>query len=127
MNILVAIMGLASGLVSMLGVVAPDALRNLILYFKKGRMWRAVLTRLVGGIVFVIAAPACRHPEFIRIFGYFVIVAAMVMIFARPKGLEAFAESWAALPDVLIRTWCLGSAAFCVYIVYASGWPLLSF
>ena len=53
----------------------------------------AIVTRLVFGILFIIAAKDSKYPNAINIFGYLVLIAAIVFIFIGHTGFQDFVSS----------------------------------
>ncbi|MFP6581089.1 MAG: hypothetical protein VCD00_00885 [Candidatus Hydrogenedentota bacterium] len=127
MNIFVAIVGVSSGLFSLLGIVAPDTIRDFVgRRKKKNGFWFAIAGRLVVGILFIFAAPQCLLSDFVYVAGLVIATGGGILAIAGPKRFEALLDWWTALSAFEIRTWTFLSALFGGLLVYASGWPSIS-
>ncbi len=123
MHVAVSLIAFFWGAVAVSVVVAPGVLlRFLERVNTQAGHWPAVVVRLVAGIVFVVAAPQCRAPDFILIAGVVAIIAAGLIALAgrRRRGHVAW---FRALHPLVIRAWALGALAIDALIVFASGWP----
>jgi hypothetical protein len=117
---MVTLAGLAVAAIGLLGVAAPAALVDLL-----GR-WR-VLTRLplilglrVGfGILFLLAAPHCRLPDFVRVVGALELAAAPVLLVAGAERLEGFVSWWLQRSPAFVRYWCSAALAFGILLACA--------
>lgn len=123
MNIVVAMVALFSGVLSLLGIISPETLRDVVgLLKKKAGFAFSIISRVVVGILFIFAAPSCLLSGFIYVVGLFIIAAAGLLAIAGPKRFEALFNWWTGLAPFEIRAWAFVSALFCGSLIYASGW-----
>lgn len=115
----VLLFGLLIAAMSGLGVVAPDRLISLLSSARPNLLEIGVGVRVVMGVVFILAAPSCRHPLVIEIFGWFALFAAAIMLAAGRERVARMLDWWLKRPAVLIRFWCVFGVAFGAYLVFA--------
>jgi hypothetical protein len=120
--LLVFLAGVGVAGIGLLGVAAPSQLAGLL------ARWR-VLTglpvtlalRLGFGTLFVLAAPSCRFPGFVRLIGVLELVGAMALVVLGAARLQRFVEWWLVRPPSFVRVWCLVALAFGFSLAYAGG------
>ena len=120
MAFLVSLAGVGVAGIALLGIATPSQLANLL------ARWR-VLTgipvtlalRLGFGTLFVLAAPSCRFPGFVRLIGVLELSGAVALVVSGAARLQRFVEWWLARPPSFVRYWCLAALAFGVLLAYA--------
>ena len=106
--------------IGLLGVAAPSQLANLL------ARWR-VLTglpvtlalRLGFGVLFVLAAPSCRFPGFVRLVGVLELIGAVALLALGAARLQRFVEWWLGRPPSFVRYWCSAALTFGIVLAYA--------
>jgi len=66
----------------------------------------AVGTRLVLGVVFLLAASSCRFPAVIYGIGILMLAAALLLVLLGEPRVDALISWWSQLPTLAIRAWC---------------------
>ena len=124
MAIVVTVTGTLIAAIGVFGVTAPARLMKLVDRFRGGAgVWAAAGIRLVVGIAFVLAAPACRWPDFVLVVGIIALLAAVGLPIMGQRRFDAFVAWWMQRPPVVIRGWALVATAFGGLLAYAGGWP----
>jgi len=129
MNILISIFGFSLILLGTTLAIAPGLLKPLLEKSKSNTgIAIAVLTNLILGTLFILAAPQSPHPDFIRIFGIMVIIKS-VIILLRGRRRDTFIHYIQKLQEkepiplrMITFTWATFSG---LLIIYLSGWPPL--
>ncbi len=120
MAFLVSLAGIGVAGIGLLGVAAPSQLANLL------ARWR-VLTglpvtlalRLGFGVLFVLAAPSCRLPGFVRLLGVLELIGALALFALGAARLQRFVEWWLSRPPSFVRYWCSAALTFGIVLAYA--------
>lgn len=124
MNLVVVLLGLLIGGVGLLGIAQPQTLIAWMLSFwRKDRLWVAVILRLALGALLIYAAPECRFPLVIRILGGITVFAAVGVAVAGSERVDSLVRWWTELPLPIVRIWCIGGVLFGVFLAYAGGAP----
>jgi hypothetical protein len=124
MAFLVSFAGIGVAGIGLLGVAAPSQLANLL------ARWR-VLTglpvtlalRLGFGVLFVVAAPSCRFPHFVRLIGVVELIGALALFVVGSARLRGFVEWWLGRSPSFVRYWCTAALAFGILLT-CLGWRL---
>ncbi len=120
MAVLVSIVGALAAVVGLMGLANPKVIVNLVKYCEGPMRFRlAVGVRLVMGVVFLIAAPACRLPVVVQVLGVIAIVAAFVLLIVGQKRLDTFITWWLSRPPAVVRVAALFALAFGALLIYA--------
>jgi hypothetical protein len=112
--------GIAVGVLSVWGVLAPDKMMKMV-YGVVHQDWGihfAIVLRLVLGAALVIAAPESRFPLFFEILGGIAIVAAVALLLMGRERLRKFVAWFERMPPAMIRVWLLFGIAFGAFLVY---------
>jgi hypothetical protein len=116
----VSLLGAAIAAIGLLGAVSPARMIGLITRLEPAsRLWLAVGTRLIIGVLFVLAAEGCRMPQLVRVVGAIAIVAAVALALLGPRRFEAFVGWWLRRPASFIRSWAAVAVAFGALLIYA--------
>jgi len=118
--VLVSVVGAAVAGIGLLGLALPANLVRLL------DRWRVVTglpvtftLRVVFGSIFVIAAPDCRLPTFVRLVGFLELASAAVLLGLGAAQLGRFVDWWLRRSLSLVRCWCLGAFALGIALVCA--------
>ncbi|NNG17902.1 MAG: hypothetical protein HKM89_15610 [Gemmatimonadales bacterium] len=121
MAILVSLVGLALVLVGVFGTVSPDRLADTVRAWSvRGRFLTVVIVRLVIGVTFILAAPETRFPTAILVLGVLVLVAAVALMFAGSKRVDALIQWWFRQSKGFTRSGSMLVAVLGGALVYAS-------
>ncbi len=118
----VALFGITTILLGILGLVRPGNLMRLVLgawQSKKG-FYFSIGIRVVFGIVLLLEASQSRFPDAFRILGIISLVAAMAAPFLGFDRLQRFVQKWTRRSPGFIRGWSVMAAAFGVFLCYGS-------
>ena len=83
------------------------------------RFWGAIIARAGLGIWFIYAAPSCRQPGVVHVFGVIMVIAAVALLIAGRARLEAFLAWWVGRPLSFIRGWSLFALVFGAVLIYS--------
>ena len=120
MAILVSLVGLALILVGIFGILTPQRLADTVRGWPvRGRFLTVVGVRLVIGITFILAAPATRFPTAILVLGVAAVVAAVALMLAGSKRVDALIQWWFRQSAGFTRGWCILAVLVGVALVYA--------
>jgi hypothetical protein len=109
--------------ISALGVVAPERLVAIVTGWSPDtRLYVAVGTRLVIGVVFVTGASKCRFPAVIYGVGILAFAAALLLVLLGEPRLDALIRWWSQQPTLAIRAWCV-LAGLVGALVLSAGFP----
>lgn len=107
--------------ISALGVVAPERLVAIVTGWPPDtRLYVAVGTRLVIGLVFLAGASECRRPAVIYGVGVLALAAALLLVFLGEPRVEALIGWWSQQPALTIRAWCAFAALLSAFVLYAA-------
>jgi len=119
MGCLVSAIGAVFLGVGVYGLFRPGAvLEGIARLDPRRRLAVAVGVRLVLGLVFVEAGPACRHPALVVALGWVALAAAALLLMLGSTRLDAIVRYWLARPAALLRAQFFAVAAFGVFL----GW-----
>ena len=94
--------------ISGLGVLAPERLVAIVSAWPPDtRLYVAVGTRLVLGVIFLLGASACRFPAVIYGVGILALAAALVLVLLGEPRVDALVHWWCEQPALVIRAWCV--------------------
>lgn len=104
------------------GFILPNSFMDRMLRFTRsaqGIYW-IIGTRLVLGVLLLIAAPVSRYPTLFYIIGVLSLFGALVTIMLGAQNVERYINWWVDRPSICLRlimliTWLLG-----VLLVYAA-------
>ncbi|MFV1995247.1 MAG: hypothetical protein ACC661_07405 [Verrucomicrobiales bacterium] len=118
---ILAVLGAAIGLLSLYGFIFPEKLTAWVLsaWDRKGTMTLAIGTRLVMGVLCLMAAPATKFPLAIMLLGWLMIVAAGAIPVVGWGRLRLMVDWWRTRPGFLLRSWLFFGVVFGVFLVYA--------
>jgi hypothetical protein len=121
MRYLVALIAVLLMGISALGVVAPERLvAGVVGWPPESRLYVAVGTRLVLGVVFLTGASKCRLPAVIYGVGILSLAAALLLVLLGEPRLDALIRWWSEQPALAIRAWCVVGALVGALLVYAA-------
>lgn len=122
MAYIVTVTGLLVTLPGLLGSFAPAALIRILEYLQiEKRRNIAAGMRLVLGVLFLLAAPACRLPVFVQAVGVIAIVAGVALLLMGNERFERFLRWWITRPLGFTRVWCVFAILFGLLLVYSGG------
>lgn len=75
--------------------------------------------RLGFGTLFVVAAPDCRFPGFVRLIGALELIGAVGLLALGAAQLQRFVEWWLGRPPSFVRYWCSAALIFGMILAYA--------
>jgi hypothetical protein len=123
---LVSLAGVGVAGIALLGVATPSQLANLLARWRVLTALPVTLALRLGfGTLFVLAAPSCRFPGFVRLIGVLELIGALALVVLGAARLQRFVEWWLARPPSFVRYWCLAALAFGVLLAYAGVHPEL--
>jgi len=94
--------------ISALGVLAPERLVAVVSALPRDtRLYLAVGTRLVLGVIFLLGASACRFPAVIYGVGILALAAALLLVLLGEPRVDALVHWWCEQPALAIRAWCV--------------------
>ena len=121
MRYLVAVIAVLLMVISALGVVAPERLVAIVTGWPPDtRLYVAVGTRLVVGLVFLAGASKCRFPAVIYCVGILALAAALLLVLLGEPRLDALIRWWSQRPALAIRAWCVLAALVGALVLYAA-------
>jgi hypothetical protein len=121
MRSLVAVIAVLLIAICALGVVAPERLVAIVTGWPPDtRMYVAVGTRLVMGLVFLGGASKCRFPAFIYGVGALALAAALLLVLLGEPRVDALVGWWSRQPALAIRVWCAFAALLGALVLYAA-------
>ena len=107
--------------ISAFGVVAPERLAAVVVGWPpESRLYVAVGTRLVLGVVFLAGASKCRFPVVIYGVGILALAAAVLLMLLGEPRLDALIHWWAEQPALAIRAWCVLAALLGALVLSAA-------
>ena len=120
MTILIALFGLMLAAACLWGIITPRHMIDTIIRFwnKPSGLWLAIGIRVVMGVLFILAAPQTRFPDFFVIFGYLLLIAAAIIPLVGKERLTRVIMWFTNIPMGAVRAWLLMGLAFAVFIVY---------
>lgn len=123
MAAIVSAIGTAVAAIGVLGIGAPNLLVHLIVTWRfLTRLSTTVALRIGFGVLFLLAAPSCRLPEFIRVVGVAELASAVLLLGLGPERLDRFVTWWVERPASFVRSWCSAALALGALLVYSGGW-----
>ncbi|HAF16520.1 MAG TPA: hypothetical protein DCK99_23035, partial [Blastocatellia bacterium] len=104
MNFLVAIVGWMIVAIGLLGIAQPHLMLSWVLGWPADvRFYVTIGTRVLLGLLFILAAPKCRLPRFIRTIGIIALIAGAVYFFLGRGRLELLIQWMFGQPSVFIQ------------------------
>ena len=86
-------------------VIKPKALKRIIKFWKKDdRIYIAGSTKLIFGVIFLLASPQCRYPVTIYILGVLIALSAVLIFVLGPAKINPMLNKWEKKPS---RSMCL--------------------
>lgn len=103
------------------GLVAPKALIGWVLkvWNRPWAIYFAIAMRIALGVLFILAADETRYPQVFNIFGYLMIIAAIMIAIVGRKRLDTFIQWWVDSSPMFARAWLLFGMAFGAFIIHA--------
>jgi hypothetical protein len=118
---MVAVIAALPMAISALGVIAPERLVAIVTDWPPDtRLYVAVGTRLVIGVVFVAGASKCRVPAVIYGVGILALAAALLLVLLGEPHLDALIRWWSQQPALTIRAWCVLAGLVGALVLYAA-------
>lgn len=119
MNWLVAAFGVLVFAIGVYGVVEPEGVVRTVRAWGPARRLRvAIGVRLVMGVVFLLAAEACRHPTVITVFGALALLAALLLPLFGSERLDRMIDWWFDRPVGFLRLWFGVGLLFAGFLVW---------
>jgi hypothetical protein len=121
MAYVVSLFGVLAALIGVVGIVFPGSLIDVSGGWKgRSRFLTEVALRAVVGVVFLMAAPDTRLPEFVYGIGVIASVSAVAILGLGQTRLDRFIGWWhPRVPPAVMRISALFGAAFGLLLVYA--------
>ena len=123
MAIAVSVLGFFVVAIGIVFLVVPSRMKGMLGWLTQGKLFVAAISRLLFGVVFLVAAPQTRWPGFVMGLGMIFIIAALVLPVIGTSRIKAIAQWWMDRGDGVIRIWALSAIAFGALIAYAGGFP----
>ncbi|HAK06681.1 MAG TPA: hypothetical protein DCO65_05345 [Spartobacteria bacterium] len=121
MNFLVAIVGWMIVAIGLLGIAQPHLMLSWVLGWPADvRFYVTIGTRVLLGLLFILAAPKCRLPRFIRTIGIIALIAGAVYFFLGRGRLELLIQWMFGQPSVFIQLLYAAAVLFGGVLVYSS-------
>ena len=122
MAVVTAVIGAVFAAFGILGGVAPGRLLALVHAKRAVLLPIAVASRILIGVLLVLAAPHCRWPAFVLAIGVAAFVTAVVLLVMGRSGFERFVESWLDRPPGLARLISIVAIALGGILMWCGGW-----
>ena len=104
MNIIVAVIGWIIVAEGLLGIARPHLMLTAVLSWPPDlRFYVTVGSRIIIGLLLVLAAPHCRLPRFTRAIGVITFVAGIVYGFIGARRLDSILQWMSAQPNWIIQ------------------------
>jgi hypothetical protein len=117
---MVSLAGLGVAGIGLLGVASPSELVNLLARWRVLTGLPATLALRLGfGALFLLAAPSCRSPHFVRLVGVLEFAGVLVLVGLGAARLRGFVEWWLGRSPSFVRRWCFAAVVFGVLLAYA--------
>lgn len=121
MKLIIKLLGILIFLFGILVLINPDIFfgwiednrENITFYIL------AIVTRLVFGILFIIAAKDSKYPNLIKFLGYVFIIAAIIFIFIGHTGFQDFVSSMIPFAKPIDHVSGLFGMALGGFLIYA--------
>ncbi len=118
--LVVRIVGVVLALMGVIFVIHPLLVRKLWAFFIVGkRIYLAALIRVILGVLFLLAASACRLPIVIIVIGILMLAAAVLIVSLKKETIDAMINYWLSKPLIVVRLISLVLIAFGALIVYS--------
>lgn len=125
MSLFVSIFGAVLLIAGFIGVAFPARCISLLAKWKSSAEFVAgVVVRVLLGILFLVAAPYCRHSTVVRVTGIIALLAAVSILAVGPARFERLRKWGLELPPYLMRIWSLVAVGLGLLLIWAGGWPL---
>lgn len=113
MTIVVVLVGALIALTGLAVIIAPSMLKKALwALIESDRFYLIAITRVVLGVLFLLAAGQTNSPLFVRIVGVFMILAGLLIPVMGKTRVRAFAEWWLKKGDGMLRVWGVMAALF---------------
>ena len=120
MNVIVVIVGWLIILLGLFGIARPHSLIDAVLSWPTAaRFYFSVLTRLVLGVLFILAAPRCRLPRLIYVLGAIILLIGIVLFFLGADRVDGILHWFCTGSELCIRLIYLIGILFGVLLIYA--------
>jgi hypothetical protein len=114
------LIGLFMGAIGLLAVVAPHGLLTAARSLQTPLgICLIAATRVLFGVVLVLAAPSSRAPKALRVFGFMIVVAGVITPFFGVDRARAILDWWSGQGALVMRAWAGVAIAFGAFVVYA--------
>jgi len=118
MNMVIRIIGIVLVLFALLGLIKPDFLRGIMMFFKKGnRIYIPALIRFALAVVFFLGARESGHFWVIFVFGILFLLSGLLIIILGPKKIGSILDWYLKQPVLFLRFLTLVAAAFGIVII----------
>lgn len=129
MNIIISLFGISLLLLGTLLAITPNLIKTILEKSKSNTgVAVAVLTNLIFGTLFILAAPQSPQPDLIRVLGIMVIIKSVIVLL-RGRRRDTFINYIQNLQEkepiplrMITFIWATFSG---LLIIYLSGWPPL--
>jgi hypothetical protein len=119
-NVIIVIVGWLIILVGPFGIASPHSLIDAVLGWPTAaRFYFSVLTRVVLGVLFILAAPRCRLPRLIYVLGAIILLIGIVLFFLGADRVDEILHWFAACSELCIRFIYLVGILFGALLIYA--------
>jgi FtsH-binding integral membrane protein len=118
--LLALLIGLLLVVQGILGLIAPDVFLSTTRFIQTPPvMYVAAILRVVFGVVLVRAAPGSRATEFLRVFGFIIVIGGLLTPFVGVWASQHILGWWSASGPALVRVFAGVSLALGILVVYA--------
>ncbi len=105
-----------------LGLATPDVFVKVIRFIQDPPVvYAAAVLRVVIGVVLVRAAAGARAPNFLRVFGFIIVIGGLLTPFVGIRFAHLILDWWSAVGSALIRAFAGVSLVLGILTVYAAG------
>jgi hypothetical protein len=120
MNIVVAIIGWIIVAEGLLGIARPRLVLEAVLgWSSELLLYITVSTRIVLGLLLVLAASDCHLPRFTRTIGVITFLAGLAYVFIQGSGIVSMVQWILSKPNIVIQTLYLLATILGGLLVYS--------
>lgn len=117
MTTVIKFLGVVVAVMGIVFLINTNALRQFSLFWKRGkRLQIGAVIDFVFGIFFLLAAPQCRLPGLITIFGILALIEGVLILTFNQK----YLDWWLSKPILFTRFMGLITAAFGALLIYSA-------
>ena len=120
MNVIVAVIGWIIAAEGLLGIAQPHLMLTAVVNWPPDlRLYVTVGSRIIIGLLLVLAAPRCRLPRFTRTIGVITFVAGIVYVFIGARRLDSILQGMSTQPNWIIQLLYALTILLGAFLVYS--------